>query len=116
MNSKWKEKVQYAGTFIFVFIIPGLWLLYFGNNNRNTFYERVDKDHQQCRKYAKENNVETRWCDEIKEASETNFNLSDNFFDMYLVLLIFQPVLFVLIIGLMNLKKQVEELKQNIDV
>ena len=111
-----KDKVLYILTFIFVFILPYGFFYYTSANTREKFYERVNEDHRICIERSERDSEDTDWCDRIKSASVTNFDLTNNSHETFPWLLFFLPVLFVLIISIGSLRKQIEEIKEKIDV
>lgn len=110
-----KDKIYYALIFIIVFILPNSFFYYSNSENDEIFYRRVNEDNEICRKRAKEDSRETIWCDEIKKSATLVYREARKSNSFYL-LIMFQPLFFVLIISLNYLRKQVEELKEKIDV
>lgn len=80
------------------------------------FRGRVKEDEEICYQRAKRDLVDTRWCGEIRDAATLAYNQSSRGFDSSLLLLLYSPLLFVLIITIQNLKDQLKELKEKIDV
>ena len=115
MNKKSKEIIFYVLTFIFIFIVPNTLFYRFSRENDEMFYKWLAEDNEVCRQRAKEDSREKIWCDEIRKAATLSYResrSSNNFF----LLIMFQPILFVLLTSLYNLRKQVDELKEKIDV
>ena len=115
MNKRLKEYLYYALTGVFIFIVPTL--LYHHNNEKDDeiFYQRVNEDHETCRQHAKEYSRETSWCREIKEGATLAYQEARNDNSYYLIFML-QPIIFILLVSQYNLRKQVEELKEKIDV
>lgn len=115
MNKKLKDKFFYVMIFIFVFIVPNIFFYYKSIENRDLFYQYARENRQICVQRAEEDSLNKRWCDEIYSASKDNYSSTENSHDILLLMSLFQPILFVLIIGFGNLRKQVEELKEKIN-
>ena len=115
MNKNLKEKILFVVTFTAIFIIPNLLFHYFQSNDREVFYRHLAEDNETCRQRAKEDSRETIWCDEIQKAAALTYSETRSSNNTNLLLLMFQPILFVLLFSLYNLRKQVDELKEKID-
>lgn len=115
MNKKLKKILNYVLAGVFIFIVPTLLYHHFNEEDDEIFHQRVDEDHETCRQRAKEDSRETSWCREIKEGATLAYREARRDNSFYL-LIMFQPLLFVLLISQYNLRKQVEELKEKIDV
>ncbi len=116
MSKKTKYIINYALTFIFIFIVPNALYHYFSLENDKLFYKHVSEDEEICYQRAKRDSVDTRWCSEISNAAQLAYSRSSRGFNISHLLLLISPLLFVLIIGIGNLRNQVEELKEKVDV
>ena len=116
MNKKTKQIIKYVLALIFVFIAPILLFNYFRLDNIETFYERLREDNEICYQRAKRDGVDTRWCSEIRDAAKLAYSESTSASNVLLLVLFFAPLIFVLIITVGNLRTQVEELKEKLDV
>lgn len=116
MSKKLKDKISYAGIFIFIFILPHLFLYFMGRDNNKIFYERVNEDHRICLERAGRDGVDARWCDQIRSASVHNYHSTNTSQNIFPLLLYYSPLLFVLLITTGKLRRQVEELKEKLDV
>ncbi len=118
MNKKLKEITVYIGIFVFVFILPNLMYYYFTEKRENTSYERISEDYETCFQRAERDKVETRWCSEIEKASTLTYKESRNADKSItkIVLQIFPMILTILIIAVFNLRKQINELKDKLNV
>lgn len=115
MNKKWKDIIGYAVIFIFIFIVPTLLQTYFNRSESESFNEWANEDHEICVQRSERDTIDKRWCDEIRSTAKMTYNSAVNSSNNDLLFRIFQPLFFVLLIGMMNLKKQVEELKEKIN-
>jgi hypothetical protein len=115
MDKKLKDKVFYVLIFIFVFILPNVFFYWKSSSDSEVFHQRVTEDHQFCVRRAERDSLDTRWCDEIRSASRETFSATKNSNDIFLLMSLFHPVLFVLIMSIRNLGKQIEELKEKIN-
>lgn len=115
MSNKLKEIVIYAAAFIAIFIVPQFGIRYYQNDDKEYFYGRMKENHETCRRYAKEDSREMFWCNEIEKAATITYRETKNSDNSRFLLLLFQPLLFVLLISLYHLGKQVKELKEKID-
>lgn len=115
MNKKWKDIIGYAVIFIFIFIVPTMLQIYFDQRRSEDFDKWANEKHEICVQRAERDSIDKRWCDEIRSTAKVTYNSAVNSSNNDLLLRIFQPLLFVLLIGMMNLKKQVEELKEKIN-
>jgi hypothetical protein len=115
MNKRSKNRFSYAVVFILVFIVPNLFFYYYSKESAETFHRRIAEDNETCWQRAKEDSRETIWCDEIEKSATSAYREARNSNNFYL-LPMFQPLLFVLLISLYILRKQVDELKEKIDV
>ncbi|HMS39015.1 MAG TPA: hypothetical protein PKE69_02230 [Pyrinomonadaceae bacterium] len=105
----------YALIFVFVFLVPTLVLHYFKQADAEQFNKWVNEDNETCYQRAKRDSVDKDWCNEIRNATKLTYNSAVNSSNTNLVLMLFQPILFVLIIKVANLRKQIEELKKSED-
>ena len=115
MNKLLKDKGFYVLVFITIFILSNLLFGYRSNQTKDNYFERVERNYRTCLKRAEEDSVDKRWCHEIESASVNNFYSTDNHFEISLLMNLFLPVLFGLIITTNILRKQVQELKEKID-
>ena len=115
MSSKSKQIIQYVIAITFIFIVPLVSVNYFKQQDREIFNERVREDHEMCYQNAKRDNVDPRWCGEIRDAARLAYNESTSSINVSHLLLFLGPLLLVLIMSIGNLRKQVEELKEKID-
>lgn len=110
-----KDKIYYAVVFVFIFILPNILFYYYNSENDEIFYQRINEDNETCRQRAKEDSREVIWCDEIEKSATLAYREARNS-NIFYLLIMFQPLFFVLLISLYYLRKQVEELKEKIDV
>jgi hypothetical protein len=115
MSKKSKDIIAYIVIFIFVFIVPQALFHYFDKEDRKIFYEYLDQDNEICYQRAERDKIEKSWCYEIRKASLTNYGMTENSQNTRILLLLFQPILFVLLISIRNLRKEVDELKEKIN-
>jgi len=115
MDKKLKGRFYYVAALLIIFVVPTLMLHFFNQSDDDEFYDRVRKDHETCVQRAERYSIDDRWCDEIRDASRTTYDLSSGYSRTNALLMFTQPLLFILLIGMMNLKKQVEELKEKIN-
>jgi hypothetical protein len=101
--------------FIFVFIVPNVFFYWKKSGDSELFHQKVTEDYQICEERAERDSLDTRWCDEIRSASREIFSAAGSSNDIFLLMSLSQPILFVLIMGVGNLRKQVEELKEKIN-
>lgn len=115
MNKIFKEIILYVVLFSFLFFLPNLMYYYFTEKRENTTYERIAEDYETCFQRAERDKVETRWCREIEKASKLTYTESRNADKSItnIVLQIFPMVLFILMIAVIGLRKQIEELKKS---
>jgi len=113
MNEKMKNIMLYAVLFVLLVIIPSSIFYYFKRSDAAQFNQWVNEDNERCYERAKRDSVDKEWCNEIRSASKLTYNEAVSSSNPNLVLMIFQPLLFVLLITVHNLKKQVEELKKS---
>ena len=104
-----------VGGILFV-ILPILVMNYFGERRREMFRRHVTEDHETCRERARQDSRETVWCDEIRDSAKLAYSNAESFNNPSSVLLMVQPLMFVLFISIYNLRKQVDGLKEKIDV
>lgn len=114
MNKKSKEIIFYVVTFVGIFIVPNLVFHYFSRESDQMFYEQVREDYEICMQRAEQDSRDKVWCGEIKDAARLSYSMNRSSNNFYL-LLMFQPLLFVLLLGIRNLRKEVEELKEKIN-
>ncbi|HQU85572.1 MAG TPA: hypothetical protein PKY59_20730 [Pyrinomonadaceae bacterium] len=115
MDKKVKKALNYGLIFIFVIILPNLFFNYFDREDKELFYERVNKEEEICLQRAERDSLDKKWCSEIRKASITNFQTTIFSQNTRNLMLFLQPILFVLLISQYNLRKEVEELKQKIN-
>lgn len=115
MDKRWKDIFNYTVIFILVFVIPTLTLQYFNRTDAGQFNKWANEDHEICVQRAKRDSVDKTWCDEIRSASKLTYNAVKSSSNTNMLLMYFQPLLLVLLLGMMNLRKQVEEIKRKMD-
>ncbi|WP_172440329.1 hypothetical protein, partial [Escherichia coli] len=59
---------------IFVSVLLIATQVYFDEIREERFYSRTEEDYADCFQKAQQDNVETRWCREIKSASIQTYN------------------------------------------
>ncbi len=116
MSKKSKEIIFFVVAFVTIFIAPNLLFGYFSLRSTEMFYSHLNEDNEICYQRAKEDSRETEWCNEIFKAARLAYSESRSPSNNQLILLMFQPLLFVLLFSLYNLGKQVKELKEKLDV
>jgi hypothetical protein len=116
MNKKSKEIISYVALFVVIFLLPNLLIYYFKREDSKVFHQRVHEDNEICRQRAKEDSREVVWCDEIKQAATLAYSETKSSDNVSLLLMLFQPLLFILLVSQYNLRKQFEELKEKTDV
>lgn len=116
MDKQSSNKTSTILLFTIVFLLPNLFFYHISSRDRDVYFERVDENQEKCLQRAKEDSVETRWCNEIKSSSELVFNAADKSFEIGLLMNLFLPVVYSLIITTKNLGKQVEELTEKLNV
>lgn len=103
MNKYLSSNTSTVFIFILVFIVPNLFFHQINSEDRDIYYKRVDRDREICLQRAKEDSVETRWCNEIKSSSELAYNSADKSFEIGLLMNLFLPVIYALLITTRNL-------------
>lgn len=116
MNKKVKEITFYGLIFLAIFIAPKLFLNYVRSESGEVFYERLDEDAAACRARAERDSRDRVWCDEIRRSAKLAYAEGRMANDNNLLLMMFQPLLFVLVVSLYNLRKKVDGLKEKTDV
>jgi hypothetical protein len=116
MSKKLKESISYLVAGIVIVILPILVLNYFGERRREMFHRHVTEDHEVCRERAVRDSRETVWCDEIRDSAQLAYREAESSNNHSPLLIMIQPLLFTLIISIYILRKQVNELKEKIDV
>ncbi len=109
MNKKSNRFIYPVLLILFVGFLLAATQFYFNEVKEERFYSRTKEDYEDCLLTAKKENVETRWCGEIKSASIRTYNeaksLSNNL-DLRIIFLI-SVIFFALII----LNEKFEKLK-----
>lgn len=113
MSKKFKETANYILIFVVIFIVPQLLIYYFESEDKKIFYSRMERENEICYERAKRDSAYTEFCNRIQRASEETFRSSRSKNNFYL--LMFSPILFVLVIAIWQLRKQIEELKEKIN-
>ncbi len=116
MSKKSKQIIYYLLTLILVFTAPLFFLQYVISNTDEVFYERVREDNEICYQRAKRDSVDTRWCDEISKASKLAYYESNRRRSFSFLEIIFFVLFCILAFRVVNLSRQVTELKEKIDV
>jgi len=116
MSKKSKEIIWYVAALIAIFVLPNLLMHYFQHEDSEVFRQRIREDNEICRQRAKEDSRATVWCDEIKDAATSTYREMKSSNNVSLMMMMIQPLLFVLLVSQYNLRKQVEELKEKTDV
>jgi hypothetical protein len=78
------------------------------------FHSRMDQDNEKCYERAKRDSAYTGFCDRIESAAEETFRASSRLNNLYW--LIFLPFVFALVLTNWQLRKQIAELKEKINV
>lgn len=112
MNKLGKDIVVTIVLAFGIFVIPTILNYSFVDKTTDRFYERVDRDFDNCVKDAKENSKDEYWCKEIKKSSELAFNSASRTAQSYSNITIFQVILFVFLITVFNLRKRIEDLEK----
>jgi hypothetical protein len=115
MSKNTKQIINYVAAIIFIIIVPVLLVPYFIKDNDEVFYERLKEDHETCYQRAKQDAVDTRWCNEIRDAAKLAYYESSRRDNSSFLLILLAPLFFVLIYTVGNLKKEVNELKEKIN-
>lgn len=108
--------ISYLVVGIVIIILPILVLNYFGERHREMFYRHVTEDHEVCRESALRDSRDAVWCDEIRNSAKLAYSEAEQSNNLSTILIMIQPLLFGLFISIYNLRKQVDELKEKIDV
>src|SRR5215203_4985798 len=116
MGKNIKQIILYVLALIFILIVPIFFVNYFILDNDEVFYQRLREDNEICYERAKRDGVETRWCNEIRDAAKLAYSDSTRANKDSFLLLFIAPLLFALVVYVANLRTQVEELKAKIDV
>ncbi len=102
--------------FILVVLIPYLSVFYVSSHNEKKYFERSERDHEICLQKAERDSVETRWCSEIKSATDSAYNSADSSTETGFLMIIILPILYGLIITVRDLKEKIAELTENLNV
>ena len=116
MNKKSKDIIYYVFAGIVIFIVPQLLLHYFQDRNREMFRRHVTEDYETCRQRAERDSLGKDWCGEIRNAATLAYTNSTSANNFSTLMLMFQPLFFVLLVSVYHLRKQVDELKEKINV
>jgi hypothetical protein len=116
MSKKLKDKIGYLLTLAGIIIAAILIVQYFARDNEQVFYERLREDNEICYQRAKRDSVDTRWCDEIEKAANLAYRESQRGSGTSFTLLILLAGFFAQSVAIVNLRKQVDELKEKINV
>lgn len=116
MSKKSKEIILYVITFIVLFIVPNLVFHYLDQKNDETFYQWVKEDHESCITRAKQNSRDSEWCGEIRDAAKLSYSRATGHSNSNILLQLFMPIMFVLLLTIRNLGKEIKELKTRFDV
>jgi hypothetical protein len=116
MNKKLKEIIRYVLTLVGIIIAAILIVQYFASDKEQVFYERLTENNEVCRQRARRDSVDTRWCDEIEKAAELAYRESQRGSGISFPLLVILALLLVQTVIIVNLRKQIDELKEKINV
>jgi hypothetical protein len=116
MNKKTREMITFLAAGIVIVILPILVLNYFGERRREMFYRHVAEDHEVCRERAVRDSRDAVWCDEIRSSAKLAYSEAESSNNLSPMLIMIQPLLFMLFISIYNLRKRVDQLKEKIDV
>lgn len=112
MNKRLKDVISYSVFGIALVVLPMLVLNYFGERRREMFHRHAREDHQACRESALQASRDGVWCDEIRDGAKLAYSAAEGSNQLSQLLIMIQPLLFVLFISIYNLRKQVEEIKE----
>ena len=117
MSKKTKEIINYGAiaAMFLIFLVPILLVNYSKLENNKKFHEWLREDIETCHQRAERDTVDTRWCNEIRDAASLAYTEATQANNDTLIVLFFAPFLLMLIINFVFLRKQVEELKEKID-
>lgn len=113
MSKKVKETINYVLIFIVIFILPGLFFYYQESKDKEIFYSRMERDNEICYERAKRDSAYTEFCNRIQSAAEETFRSSRSSNNFYL--LVFSPILFFLVIAVVQLRNETAELKAKLN-
>lgn len=116
MDSK-KNKItlkNYLVLSLVIMVIPNVLVDYFNHQTRNNFYDHLREDTEICYERAAQDNFPRTICSEIKANTKEAF-LSAAEMPQFMFLAM-TGLIFGLSFGLIGLKKQIDELKEKIDV
>lgn len=113
MSKKVKETINYVLILIVIFIFPSLFFCYQESEAKEIFYSRMERDNEICYERAKRDSAYAEFCNRIQSAAEETFRSSRSSNNFYL--LVFSPILFFLVIAVVQLRKQIAELKAKIN-
>lgn len=118
MNKTLKEAILYFLMVVFFFFLPNLMYYHFSAEREETTYKRIKEDYEDCLQKAERKKVDTVFCDEIKAASNRIYDESRNAGKSIrgIVLQIFPMILAILMMAVINLRKQIDELKEKLNV
>lgn len=116
MSKKSKEIILYVITFIALFIVANLVFHYLDEKNDETFYQWVKEDYESCISRAKQNSRDSEWCGEIRDAAKLSYSRATGHSNSNILLQLLMPMLFVLVVTVRNLGKEIKELKARFDV
>lgn len=84
--------------------------LLFSYNSAERYYQRADRNYNNCMEQTKESNLPQEICRQSRDDSALAFSFATRISDVTIVILL--VIIWGLFVGMLSLKKQIEELKR----
>ena len=114
MNEKSKAIQPYLLVFIFVLIIPHIFFGVSTYHLSGRYYEQAEKSRDLCIKHAKEDYLLETTCMQISSEAREAYSSATKVYNPTIIMLL--GILFSLSLGMIALKKQIDELKEKLNV
>lgn len=109
--NKYITDIIVLGVITFIIFLPTLINDSSIEKKTDTFFQRVDRDFDDCVKNANEDAANIDWCKKIKRSSELSFNSATRVSDSNSNIFITQAILFALAAIILNFKRRIESLE-----
>lgn len=111
MNKNIKDIIVITLLAFSIFLLPTVINYSSIDKKTDTFFERVDRDFDNCIKNANENSRDVYFCKEIRKSSELAFNSAKSVSDRYSNTSIIETVLFGVVLIVFILRRKIEDLE-----
>ena len=113
MSEKFKKFQPYLLAFVFILLLPNIFFLVSSHLTQNDYLEAAKESREECLEYAERDNLPVSVCLQIHRQAAQAYSAAVKFYIVIVPLL--TSFIFALTVGIINLRKQLDALKEKIN-